>query len=146
MINYRCLGHFFMSLARIGKIGKNGKKWRQMLYTYVKFVDKVEGEREGEVSHEHNTHMRIRIWTHKHTYYELWNIHTKNVCANNGYISLRLPPPLLSPSPSLWLTSIVVIEFRCMRSAFPTAIAIADFPSGFHLLFFPPIAFLTAKT
>lgn len=89
-----------------------------------------------------NTNTITCGYGYEHTHYELWNIYKKCLCKHRLHLVTSLllssdsppAPPLLSVS----LTSIVVIEFRCMRFAI--------FPSGFGLVFFfSPIAFLTAK-
>lgn len=145
MINYRCLGHFFMALARIGKIGKNGKNGGKCCIRMSNLWIKWRGRGRGRC-HMNTTHTCGYGYEHTNTHIMNYGISTQKMFVQTTVTSRYVSPPLLSAPPSLWLTSIVVIEFRCMRSAFPTAIAIADFPSGFHLLFFPPIAFLTAKT
>lgn len=108
---------------------------------------KRRGQEEGEeevviYSAYTNTNTITCGYGYEHTHYELWNIHKKCLCKHRLHLVTSLllssdsppAPPLLPVS----LTSIVVIEFRCMRFAI--------FPSGFGLVFFiSPIAFLTAK-
>lgn len=114
------------NLWSIQQRGGRGKRMRRR----SSYTEHIQTQTQSHADTDMNTHIMS------------YGISTKNVCANIGYISLRLsschlkPPLVLLP---VALTSIVVIEFRCMRFAI--------FPSGFGLLFifFSPIAFLTAK-
>lgn len=102
------------------------------------------GEKEKEVVIYRaytNTNTIACGYGYEHTHYELWNIHKKCLCKHRLHLVTSLllssDSPLLPLLP-VSLTSIVVIEFRCMRFAI--------FPSGFGLFFFlSAIAFLTAK-
>lgn len=95
---------------------------------------KRRGEEEKEVviySAYTNTNTITCGYGYEHTHYELWNIHKKCLCKHRLHLVTSLLLSSESPCSPLLpvsLTSIVVIEFRCMRFAI--------FPSGFGLLFF----------
>lgn len=126
------MASFLWHLLALGKIGKNGKMAAnvecQICWSIQRREEKEEEEEEVIYRAYTNTNTITCGYGYEHTHYELWNIHKKCLCKQR----LHLVTFLLLSSTSLLrlpisLTSIVVIEFRCMRFAI--------FPTGFGLLF-----------